>query len=79
MVAKKKTPNFLGNLKEGTLHKALGYKENVTLPKSTVDKVVNSKPGTKVEAKGKTVKVTPKMKKKAQFAVNARTWSPSKK
>ena len=80
MVAKKKTPNFLSDLKEGTLHKALGYKEKETIPTGKINEIVKEGAGGTVKKKsGETVKITPKLVKKANFARSAASWHKGRK
>lgn len=74
MVAKKKTPNFLSGLKEGTLHTALGYKQSEPIPASALNAVTNADVGETVSINGKKRKITAGLKKKAQFAQNAKKW-----
>ena len=79
MVAKKKktSTNFYGNtIEKGTLHKALGYKPGEKIPPSKVNEIAQEGAGGTVTAKsGKKVKITPKLRAKAQFAKNARKFN----
>lgn len=72
MVAKKKGPSPFKDIKKGTLHKALGYAQGKDIPNGIIDKIVATDIGNKVTAKGKSVKVTSGIKRKAVFAKNAR-------
>lgn len=79
VAAKKKTKNFLENLKEGTLHTALGYKPNEDIPPSKINTIMNKEVGDTMKGKGgKDVKISSGLKKKANFAKNASTWSKGK-
>ena len=64
------------DVKKGTLHKALGIEEDQTIPKTLVDKIVNTDIGetiTNPTSTGKkTIKVTKEIKSKANFAKNVR-------
>lgn len=71
IVAKKKNKNFLENLKEGTLHTALGYKPDEKIPPAKINTIMKGKGG-------KDVKISSGLKKKANFAKNASTWSKGK-
>lgn len=76
MVAKKKktTTNFYGStIEKGTLHKALGYKPSEKIPASKVNEIAQEGVGGSVTTKsGKKVKITPKLRAKAQFVKNAK-------
>ena len=72
MVVKKKGPSPFKDIKKGTLHKALGYSQGKDIPNGVIDRIVATDIGNKVTANGKSIKVTPELKKKANFAKNAR-------
>jgi hypothetical protein len=56
------------DIKKGGLHSMLGIDQSKPIPTSTLNKIKNAEPGSKVN--GKTV--TPLMKKRANFAANVR-------
>lgn len=73
MAPKKKDPNFLSDIKKGTLHKALGYKPDEKIPESKINEIAKKSVGDTVKTKqGESKKITSALKKKSQFAVNAR-------
>lgn len=67
-------PNFLEDLKKGTLHEALGIPKDQEIPVSLLRSLSNKATGQHVKVKGKTVSITPKLEKKINFALNARKW-----
>lgn len=79
VMAKKKNKNFLENLKEGTLHTALGYKPDEKIPPAKIITIMNKEVGDTMKGKGgKDVKISSGLKKKANFAKNASTWAKGK-
>jgi len=73
MAPKKKDPNFLSDIKKGTLHKALGYKPDEKIPESKINALANSNVGDTIKTKqGETKKISLEMKRKGVFAKNAR-------
>ena len=64
--ATKKDDSPFEGLKEGALHKQLGIKEDKKIPKTLLRKITAGKVGDTVEGK----KITPLLKKRAQFALN---------
>ena len=69
-MAKKKNP--FGNLKEGTLHTALGIPEDKKIPSSKLQSISKKPVGSKITVKGKSKTVTTKLKKKIGFAKAAK-------
>lgn len=55
--------------KKGALRKALGIKDDETIPKSVLMKIKNAEIGTKVSFKGKSITVTGLLKKRASLAL----------
>lgn len=70
----KKTADFCKDIKKGALHKKLGIPQKQKIPPFLLQSLKNKESGTKVNVKGKKVSVTPKMKKKVNFAINAKKW-----
>lgn len=64
------------NIKKGALKKQLGYKEDQTIPTSVLDKIIQAKVGSTVTVKGKKIKVTALLKRRANLA---RTFRKMKK
>jgi hypothetical protein len=61
--------------KEGTFREAVGVKEGEKVSAADENKILNADPNEKVRlSTGKTVTATPELKKKANFAKNARRW-----
>lgn len=59
------------DVKEGTLHKALGIPEDKKIGKTLINKIVNTPIGEKVTTpNGKSKTITSKMKHKALYAKN---------
>ena len=55
--------------KKGALRKQLGIKEDETIPKSILQKIVNTETGKTVSFRGKTIKVTTQLKRRALLAL----------
>ena len=58
------------DVKEGALHKQLGIPSSETIPVSYLDQILNGDIGTTVRINGKYLTITPKLRKRAQFAKN---------
>ena len=56
------------DMKKGALKSMLGYDEDETIPKGIIKKIVDGENGSEIEVKGKTKKITAKMKKRANLA-----------
>jgi len=55
--------------KKGALRAQLGIKEGETIPKSILQRIVNAETGTTISFKGKNIKVTTQLKRRAQLAL----------
>ena len=55
--------------KKGALRKQLGIKDDETIPKSILQKIVNTEIGKTVSFKGKSIKVTTQLKRRALLAL----------
>lgn len=55
--------------KKGALRKQLGIKEDEVIPKSILQKIVNTETGKTVSFRGKTIKVTTQLKRRALLAL----------
>jgi hypothetical protein len=55
-------------MKKGALKSMLGYKEEDTIPKGIIKKIVDGEVGSEVEANGEKHKITALMKKRANLA-----------
>mgnify|MGYP001174057816 CR=1 FL=1 len=60
------------HIKKGALHKQLGYSTGKHIPKGILGKLKEAHLGTHVKVLGKSVTVTPLLKKRAIFAYNIR-------
>ena len=58
------------NIKEGALHKQLGYKEDDKIPKNVLEKIKKGKVGTSTVINGKERKITDLLHKRVNFALN---------
>ena len=58
------------HVKHGALHKQLGYPSTTHIPKGILGKLKEAHLGTHVKVLGKSVTVTPLLKKRAVFAYN---------
>jgi hypothetical protein len=56
------------NMKKGALHKQLGYDEDEKIPAGILKKIVDGEVGSEVEIKGRKIKITALMKKRANLA-----------
>lgn len=56
------------DIKKGALKRQLGYKEDQTIPTSILDKIIRAKIGSTVTVKGKKIKVTTLLKRRANLA-----------
>lgn len=56
--------------KKGALHRQLGYSMNDTLPLGLLKGIAN----TNIGAKYRGYRVTPKLKRRVNFALNVRKW-----
>lgn len=73
MVTKKKsTQSPFADIKKGTLHRALGYKQSEKIPASDINKVASADVGEVVNVNGKNKKITLALKRKAVFAKSAK-------
>lgn len=55
--------------KKGALRKQLGIKDDETIPKSILTKIANTETGKTVSFRGKTIKVTTQLKRRALLAL----------
>jgi len=55
--------------KKGALRSQLGIKEGETIPKSILSQIVNTETGKTVSFRGKTIKVTTQLKRRALLAI----------
>lgn len=55
--------------KKGALRAQLGIKEGETIPKSILQRIVNAETGTSISFRGKTIKVTTQLKRRALLAL----------
>lgn len=55
--------------KKGALRKQLGIKDDETIPKSILTKIVNTETGKTVSFRGKSIKVTTQLKRRALLAL----------
>lgn len=72
MATKRKSKSPFGNIKKGTMHKALGIPMGEKIPVSTINSIVSKPIGETINFKGKKIKVTRALKLKGNFAKNAR-------
>jgi len=56
------------DIKKGALKRQLGYKEDQTIPTSILDKIIRAKIGSTITVKGKKIKVTTLLKRRANLA-----------
>ena len=61
---------FLGDLKKGALHRQLGYGKTQPIPTELLRDIVRAPEGNKVRGK----KATNLLKKRANLALNMRSW-----
>lgn len=57
---------------KGAFHRQLGYKEDEKIPTGVIDRIVDTPVGSKVRVHGESRRVTPLMKRRANFAKNVR-------
>lgn len=69
-----KDPNFLDDLKTGTLHERLGIPQGQKIPTALLQQLKNQPVGSHASVGGKKVAITPKLEKKVNFALNAKKW-----
>lgn len=68
--AKRKKFWIAGAIKrKGALRAQLGIKEGETIPKSILQRIVNAETGTSISFRGKSIKVTTQLKRRAQLAL----------
>jgi len=72
--AKGKSPIHLNPKNKGALHESLGIEADKKIPAGDLSKIVNAKKGAKVNINGKSITVTGQLKKRANFAKNAKNW-----
>jgi len=61
-------------IKKGALHRQLGIPEDRKIPVNVLNKILSKDVGEKIKVNGKTITVTSLLKKRANFAKNARKW-----
>jgi len=64
--------SFFGNIKKGALRKQLGVPSSRGMPQALLEKIAEKPIGQHVYYRGSSFKVTPKLKKRAVFALNAK-------
>jgi len=78
--AKKRGPSPFKDIKKGTLHTALGYKQGEKIPEGKINSIASKDIGSTITTKsGEKKKITTELKRKAVFAKNARSFSHSKR
>lgn len=58
------------DMKKGGLSKMLGYSEKENIPDGIIDEIIKEKEGSMITVKGKEIKITKLMKKRANLAKN---------
>jgi hypothetical protein len=61
-------------MKKGGLRNQLNVPKGKTIPPGVLDKLAEGNVGTHVQYRGKSVKITPKMKKRAVLARTMKSW-----
>ena len=56
------------NIKKGALKKQLGYKEDQKIPVSVLNKILDTETGKTITVKGRRIKVTTTLKRRANLA-----------
>ena len=59
------------HVKKGKLHEQLGYSKTKPIPMGVLERIEKTSVGNKVVVKGKSRRVTPLLKHRVTFAINA--------